>query len=415
MKFVFPDSLDLVDPSFDFATAERSSDRVRQRDDQYAHEVFREVPFHGLLVSKAIVDGLAGASSAKYTMAQRQRLLREGVRPFFRLSETNLFTMGDCGAFSYVREKEPPYTVEEVARFYANCGFDIGISVDHVILDFNEKYDEALPGLDLVPAMWRERQTITLELASQFLSLHKRERPRFAPMGVAQGWSPQSYAFAVAELQKMGYKRIALGGLVPLKTKQIVASLQAANGVRKAGTEFHLLGVTRTEAIATFASLGTSSFDSTSPLRQAFKDDKDNYYTIDTTYAAVRVPQVEGNPKLGRQIKSGQVDFGKARTLEQRCLDVLARLDRGSAPLEEALDALRAYEVLYDPSVDRTEVYRRTLGDRPWKRCACEICQRLGIHVILFRGAERNRRRGFHNLYVFRQRLNREFDITLRK
>jgi len=361
MKFVFPDSLDLVDPSFDFATEERSSDRVRQRDDQYAHEVFREVPFHGLLVSKAIVDGLAGASSAKYTMAQRQRLLREGVRPFFRLSETNLFTMGDCGAFSYVREKEPPYTVEEVARFYANCGFDIGISVDHVILDFNEKYDEALPGLDLVPAMWRERQTITLELASQFLSLHKRERPRFAPMGVAQGWSPQSYAFA------------------------------------------------------TFASLGTSSFDSTSPLRQAFKDDKDNYYTIDTTYAAVRVPQVEGNPKLGRQIKSGQVDFGKARTLEQRCLDVLARLDRGSAPLEEALDALRAYEVLYDPSVDRTEVYRRTLGDRPWKRCACEICQRLGIHVILFRGAERNRRRGFHNLYVFRQRLNREFDITLRK
>jgi hypothetical protein len=185
--------------------------------------------------------------------------------------------------------------------------------------------------------------------------------------------------------------------------------------VRKAGTEFHLLGVTRTEAIATFASLGTSSFDSTSPLRQAFKDDKDNYYTIDTTYAAVRVPQVEGNPKLGRQIKSGQVDFGKARTLEQRCLDVLARLDRGSAPLEEALDALRAYEGLYDPSVDRTEVYRRTLGDRPWKRCACEICQRLGIHVILFRGAERNRRRGFHNLYVFRQRLNREFDITLRK
>ena len=29
----------------------------------------------------------------------------------------------------------------------------------------------------------------------------------------------------------------------------------------------------------------------------------------------------------------------------------------------------------------------------------------LGIHVMIFRGAERNRRRGFHNIYVFNQQL----------
>jgi hypothetical protein len=45
------------------------------------------------------------------------------------------------------------------------------------------------------------------------------------------------------------------------------------------------------------------------------------------------------------------------------------------------------------------------LETQPWKACQCEICKEIGIHVVLFRGAERNRRRGFHNLYVFFQRL----------
>ena len=48
-----------------------------------------------------------------------------------------------------------------------------------------------------------------------------------------------------------------------------------------------------------------------------------------------------------------------------------------------------------------------TLADKPWKSCPCAICKELGIHVVLFRGAERNRRRGFHNLHVLRQRLDR--------
>ena len=48
------------------------------------------------------------------------------------------------------------------------------------------------------------------------------------------------------------------------------------------------------------------------------------------------------------------------------------------------------------------------------KDCPCEICRRLGIHVMLFRGAERNRRRGFHNLFVFYRRLRREMCLTER-
>ena len=50
MKFFFPDAQDLVDPSFDFRTEARSDTRVRQRDDQYPHEVFASPPYDGMLV-----------------------------------------------------------------------------------------------------------------------------------------------------------------------------------------------------------------------------------------------------------------------------------------------------------------------------------------------------------------------------
>src|SRR5450756_2354194 len=82
--------------------------------------------------------------------------------------------------------------------------------------------------------------------------------------------------------------------------------------------------------------------------------------------------------------------------------DVYKRQECG---VEESVRALREYEKMHDSRSDRSEVYAEILRDRPWNRCPCEICKRLGIHVMLFRGAERNRRRGFHNLYVFFHRL----------
>src|SRR3954462_1108918 len=123
MKFFFPDSQDLVDPSFDFETEERSLSRLRHRDDQYAHEVFASPPFDGLLVSKSIVDGFS-ETGGRYSIAQRHRLLRVGAPRFFRVPEkSHLPIMGDCGAFSYVREQEPPYSVEDVLQFYVDCQF----------------------------------------------------------------------------------------------------------------------------------------------------------------------------------------------------------------------------------------------------------------------------------------------------
>lgn len=425
MKFFFPDSQDLVDPGFDFEKERWTDNRVRQRDDRYAHEVFKKRAFDGLLVSKGIVDGF-GETGSRYSIGQRQRLLRNGVREFFRLDKApySLPVIGDCGAFTYVNETEPPYTVDEVIEFYTECRFDLGVSVDHVILDFQAKWDA---DMSLVPEAIRARQEITLTLADAFLKRHKQLKARFEPMGVAQGWSPKSYARAVSALQKCGYQYIAMGGMVPLKTQEILLTLEEVDRVRRPATRLHLLGVTRTEAIARFAEHGVASFDSTSPLRQAFKDDRDNYYTMDGAYTALRIPQVEGNATLKKLILSGAVDQAEARRLEKACLQAMRDFEAGKMSAKKVVAQLLEYESLARPhksdsavskrkrQVDENAtVYQAVLEAAPWRQCPCEVCRSLGHHVILFRGAERNRRRGFHNLYVFYRRLQRELGHSLK-
>jgi hypothetical protein len=411
MRFFFPDSQDQVDPGFEFITEERDPLRVRQRDDLYAHEVLDPPPFHGLLVSKSIVDGYSDGSAGKYTGAQRRRLYREGARQFFRLDHARgpLRIMGDCGAFSYVKETYPPYSVDDVIDFYDGCGFDYGIAVDHVIF----QYEPQASRDDVRATEWVRRQDITLTLANDFRKRCKVRRVCFQPLGVAQGWSPQSYAAAVAELQRIGYRRIALGGMVQLKTREILDCLRAVDDKRRSDTQLHLLGISRCDDIPTFAKHGVTSFDSTSPFRQAFKDDRDNYYTFGSTYVALRVPQVEGNFKLRKRIASGEVDQRKAITLERSALRSLRDYEAGTASLDDTLSALQNYSQVWDGKIDRSVAYRRTLQDRPWRECTCALCQTLGIEIAVFRGAERNKRRGFHNLHVFRNRLRAQLGEDL--
>jgi hypothetical protein len=399
MRFFFPDSQDQIDPSFDFERESSSPDRVRQRDDRYAHEVISPPPYSGILLSKALIDG-----PGRYTFAQRHRLFRLGVREFFRLddvSESRMETMGDCGAFNYVHEDVPPYSVDEVFDFYEECGFDYGISVDHIILAYLA--DSTVEPLE----EWQSRQDLTLEYAAQFFRRHRREKPRFVPLGVAQGWDPASYAEAVRGLQRIGFRYIALGGMVPLKTNQILACLEAIARVRRPDTQLHLLGITRTERANDFSRYGVVSLDSTSPFRQSFKDDRDNYHTLERNFVAIRVMQIDGNLRLKRRILAGELDQNEGRRLELACLSGLAAYDRGKTSLEGALDALDAYQDFLGESRRRGE-YEVTLATQPWKSCPCEICADAGIQVVIFRGAERNKRRGFHNLHVFNRRLQAE-------
>src|SRR5215831_1694874 len=105
VKYFFADSQDLVDPNFDFEEEEWTSDRIRQRNETYAHEALTTPAYDGLLVSKGIVDGAGGTS--RFTLAQRHRLRRIGAPEFYRLEgiwSRRLVVMGDCGAFTYLRE-----------------------------------------------------------------------------------------------------------------------------------------------------------------------------------------------------------------------------------------------------------------------------------------------------------------------
>lgn len=399
MKFYFPDSQDMISPTYDFRHDEYSPLRVRQRDDLYAHEVLAEPPYQGLLVSKSIIDGSINGAG-KYSEAQRGRLYRLGVRRYFRLPDT-IETLGDNGAFNYVQERVPPVTSSEALDFYEQCGFDAGVSVDHVILGYN-----AASGLEGPDPDWAERRLLTLRLAEEFITLTIEQASSVNPVGAAQGWSPASYADSVRHLQMMGYRRIALGGMVPLKTDQILACLRAIEPIRAPTTELHLLGVTRVDSVNTFADFGVSSFDSTSAFRQSFMDDRRNYHALGDDYIAIRVPQVEGNPVLKRNILAGLVSQKDAVAAERACLRELRAYDAGTASVACVLDALANYEVVAGSKKSYIQGYERTLRNAPWRNCECRICNRDGIQVAIFRGAERNKRRGFHNLHILAKRLN---------
>lgn len=411
VRFFYADALDLVDPRFDFERELSPPERVPQQDDVYAHELMApDRPYDGLLVSKFLLDLEGG--QGRYTQAQRFRFLRGGARRFLRFPGTRDYDasewplLGDCGAFNYRDLAEPPYTVDAVIEFYDSTGFTHGVSVDHMIGAYRPELDEpSLLPLD-VPAEYQKRYHLTLELAAQFRAQWKAGGHAFTPLGVAQGWSPQSYASAVTELMKMGYDYVALGGLVPLKTPQILAVLHAVRGVTQGQLRLHLFGVTRLENFDAYADAGVVSLDSASPMRQAFKDARNNYYSQEGHYTAVRVPQADKYPKLLRAIRSGAVDQQEVFAKERDCRTALAGVGAGTTTVDEAMRHLEAYEGLYGGN-SKWDGVRRTLTDRPWEMCPCAVCAQLGIDVVVFRGANRNRRRGFHNLW-YTQRILHE-------
>ena len=129
----------------------------------------------------------------------------------------------------------------------------------------------------------------------------------------------------------MGYKNITMGGMVPLKTTQILETLEEIKPLLKSDTRVHLLGIARPESFADFIKFGVTSIDSTTPLQQAFKDRKNNYHTPDgPAYTAVRVPQFDANPSLSRKIKSGVIDQDIARHLEKDAMNALFEYDKGA-------------------------------------------------------------------------------------
>lgn len=421
MKFIFADSLDYVDPKFDFIKDRSPAERQPYWDDAYPHEILGYAPYDGVLVSKGIVGD--HRVQGKYSTSQARRFELVGVRKFLRLDKpefAHLDIFGDCGAFTYANEDKPPYSPEEIVGFYDECGFTHGCSVDHIIFDF----DASGQGIAGGSSNAKDRFEITLENADGFRREAVSTKAGFRPVGVVQGWSPGSMAEAARRLVAMGYDYLALGGMVPLKSPEIKLCLAAIREVVPASTRLHILGFAKADDIESFHSFDIASFDTTSPLIRAFKDAKQNYYLPGNGsglryFTSIRVPQAIENSRLKRTVKRGLFRAEDLVAMEGAALNSLRAFDRGEAELEETLHNVLVYsaalveEKPFEDCKDSQKMsvlaqrYRETLNAQPWKQCFCPICQNASVDVIIFRGSNRNKRRGIHNLAVYKNHIEK--------
>lgn len=405
MKFIFADAQDTIDPNYDFLNDEFSSDRILQRTDKYPHEIFEKKPYDGMLISRGLLDdGVYKSSSRAYSSAQSIRLKRQGVKRFLRYFDGEIF--GDNGAFSYHKLDVPPYKVDETVKYYNKCRFDYGMSVDHIIFQYDKRFDtdSEFDEKFIVTEEMQKRYDITINNAKEFLKECDKQKVTFHPIGVVQAWSPNSMKKASRELVDMGYDYIAIGGMVPLDVdscEEIVKAVREEIGYE---IRIHLLGFAKAKQLERFVPYKITSFDSTSPLIKAFKDSTDNYFTPKEHYSAIRIPSSQSTPKLKRIVASGGIDQEDAEELEKKALDSIRNYDIGKETLENTLEHLEKYELIFRDKVP-IKRYKAILSSKYWQVCQCEVCQTAKIETIIFRNSNRNRRRGFHNLWQFQREL----------
>jgi len=397
MQFYLPNFEDLIDPEYNFIKDEYSPKRKesgRFQHDKYAHEFFQEPIFDGMLVSKTVISP-----------ATEKRILSSGgVHNFFRLKK-DVPVMGDCGAFSYRDAQVPPHTVKEILEYYETLGFTYGVALDHLIFP-SMPHDERT-----------RRLKITLDNAQEFLDQRAALNYQVMPVGIAQGWDATSRRDTIQQLLDMGYDHLAIGGMARSGDQEIRQTLQAIYPVIRENNQvkmLHLFGVARLSLVPELIRYGVTSADSASPMRRAFLGtSEDNYWTSGgTRYAAIRVPEVkDGGPKkrgvdsTNEAADKNGTTIAHMKILEQEVLRLLRAYDTGKGGTEETVMAVLNYDQLHGDKRDHEAAYRRTLKDKAWQQCGCPICEKWGIEVIVFRGNNRNRRRGFHNTYVFYQQF----------
>src|SRR5262249_13822494 len=156
-------------------------------------------------------------------------------------------------------------------------------------------------------------------------------------------------------------------------------------------------------------SLGVTSVDSASHLRRAWLIARDNYFTLDgNSYSAIRIPEVGKSFRTKQIIAAGKASEPELRELQANAMRAVIAVDQGRMKVAKAVEVIDAYDrLIAEGRHSMREEYRRTLEERPWKACPCDICKSSGVQVMLFRGNNRNRRRGFHNTYVFYRLMQR--------
>jgi hypothetical protein len=385
LRYFIPEWDDQVDPDFDFITDTHSGGKGNWGNQVYAHQMYPEPNYDGLLMSRAV---------AEKSKAKKERINEVGVHRMLRVPR-EFPVMGDCGAFDYIMEEVPPYTTDDVLDYYTRLDFDLGISVDHLIVSATE--DQKL-----------FRYNLTINNADEFLKEHRKAKLKWEPIGAVQGWDPDSYAKAAAQYVKMGYKYIALGGMVRTTSREILQCVQKVREKIPTDVSIHVLGVARLDWMNAFAEAGVQSVDSASYLRQAWMRVNQSYTSFDGPYAALRIPEAGKSFRAKNMEGHAELTESQILKMEQAALNAVRAYGAKKGSMADALEALLEYDQFVTADrVDMRAAYLRTLSDRPWEKCGCAICQKDGVEVAIFRGNNRNRRRGFHNTYVFYRLLQK--------
>jgi hypothetical protein len=385
LAYFIPEWDDLVDPDFDFETDTHSGGSGDWANEVYAHQMYPAPNYDGILISKVV---------AEKSKKKAERINRMGVHRFLRIPR-DFPVMGDCGAFGYINEEVPPYSTSEILDYYTRLDFDYGVSIDHFAI--GEEADR------------KRRYDLTIANARDFLVEHKKRDLAWTPIGAVQGWDEDSFVKAAKQYITMGYQYIALGAMVRRRTPEILAIAEAVRKVIPAETKVHLFGVARLNAIQDFIRAGVNSADSAAALRNAWMGTGKNYLTLQgEQFSAIRIPEAEKSFRAKRMVSEGRATLDQVKRLDKACIDAMHAYDRGQTSVDVALEVLHEYDQLITPDrPDNLALLRHTLEAMPWKHCPCDICRKDGIDVIIFRGNNRNRRRGFHNSYSFYQLLQR--------
>ena len=404
--YFLPDWDDFVDVDFDFKNDKFSSDKRASRREEHSIALMRPQRLcDGVLVSLAQHLGGKGLlRRIEHTNAES--LSPRSVRTHFKLHQDQ-WAFGDCGAFSYVNEEQPTISVEQAVSVYDLYEFDFGASVDHIpILEIERDGKKQ----KLTLSERKERIELTKANAEKFLNLHRQAHAQFTPVGVVQGLTAKDFADCVAEYVDMGYAHIALGGLVPRSDSDISEIVKAVHArVSKMSTApwLHLLGVFRPALQQEFRTSGIHSFDSATYFRKSWLRSDQNYLATDGQwYAAIRVPPTS-DPRTLARLKTSGLAEKRIKQLEKNALEALHSFDCGGTSLDKCVKAISAYDALLPraKTEDVSDKYRKTLKAKPWKQCSCSVCREIGIDVVVFRGLNRNKRRGAHNTLRLYQTL----------
>lgn len=396
--YFFPDWDDYVYEPFN----DKETDEFRRSKDAtkcYAHEIFgKETPYDGLLYSLGQLHTKTGPLN---------RLHKKGsfnLRSEMRIP-AEMLLFGDCGAFSYMTDSTPPFSPEKAASLYHKFGFNLGASVDHI------------PVSSLSSKKKEERMALTVKYAKEFFEIHKsRDEYQFMPIGCIQGITPKDYADFASEYIEWGYKYIALGGLVRRPDSEILEIITAVREALQGHTRskdeniwVHLFGILRPNLQPIFRHLGVSSFDSASYMRKAWTCSNKNYLAVDGTwYGSIRIPF--STSKAMREVAESDPTLSNEgmQELEEKCLSNLKRFDDKKIPKEEVLEDINNYSALLQRKWTYnhfSEKHEQLLEERPWEKCKCKVCKDASIDIVVFRGANRNRRRGLHNTWVFYHKI----------